>query len=96
MRLGRERQKGVNLALHEQLDRFDLRVGHPIDVLGWVEPDMGSHHRHEQGPGRSHSPHAHALTLQVGDASDAFSAEQLIAADMDTREQRDRIAGVDR
>jgi len=57
---------------------------------------MGSHHCHEQGPGRSHGTHAHALTLQVGDVSDTFSAEQLVTADMDASQQRDRIAGVDR
>src|SRR6516164_6617261 len=93
---GWESQKRVDLALHEQLDWLDRGVGHPLDVLGRVEPDMRGHHGHEQVPGRSESLHAHALALEVGNAADAVLAEQFEAADMNASQHRDRFAGVER
>jgi hypothetical protein len=67
-----------------------------MDVLGGVEPDMGRHHRHEHIIGRPQSLHADALALQVGDAADAFAAEQFVTADHHSGQQHDRFAGVDR
>ena len=45
LRLGRSSKEGVDLALGEELERRDGRVGagHPVDVLARIEPNVRSH-----------------------------------------------------
>ena len=49
LRFGWSGEEGINLALCEELERFDrwVRPGDPADVLAGVEPDMGGHRNQE-------------------------------------------------
>jgi hypothetical protein len=67
-----------------------------MDFLGGVEPDMGGHHGHQQTSGRSQTPYAHTLALEVGDRTDTFRAEQFVATDKNASDQRDLSARVNR
>jgi len=41
--LGREPEERIDLAVDEQVLRFDLRISDPMNVSAWVEPDMSRH-----------------------------------------------------
>jgi hypothetical protein len=96
LRFGREAQEGIDLVLHEQVDGLDV-TGHPIDVLEWVESNMGGHCGDEdvwiraQGMSR-----ADGFAFQVHDTVDAFVREQFITTDMHASEHLDRRSLVDR
>src|SRR5207237_3751861 len=98
LRLGRKAEKGIDLALREQIERFDRRIGgdDPANVLGRIEPDMRGHDGHEGRMGRPQTFDADTLSLQFGYGADALAAEQFEAADMDAGEHDDRYAGIDR
>src|SRR5215469_1204282 len=80
LRLGRETQKRIDLALHKELERSAGRVGDPVNVLGWVEPDRGCQESRKSYPGRSCALRAQALSFQVRDAADAFIPKEFVTA----------------
>ena len=43
----RKSEEGVDLALSKQLDRFDLRARHPLDILGGIESNKRRHRAEE-------------------------------------------------
>jgi hypothetical protein len=45
LRLGREAEKGVDLAVEEQIDRLRVRARHPVDISRRIEPDQRRHRR---------------------------------------------------
>jgi hypothetical protein len=93
LRVGRQGEEGVDLALDEKLLRGRERAGHALDVLDGIEPDIGGH----AGDQRLwHQSGAHLLTLQISDAADAFVRKQRIASDMHSGEYRRRRTGLDR
>jgi hypothetical protein len=47
MRIGRVREKRVDLALRKQVEWLDLGIRDPMDVLHRVEPDLGRHQGHQ-------------------------------------------------
>ena len=92
LRLGRKAEEGIDLALHEQVDRFDV-TRDPVDVLEGIEADIGRHCGHEDMRVRSEIlSNADRLALQIENAVDAFVREQLVAADMHAGEHLDRGA----
>src|SRR6516164_3816023 len=84
LHLRRETEKGVDLALREQVEWLKLRVGNPADVPLGVEANLGGHQRQQRRHGQFHTD---ALALQVGDAADAVVCEQLEAAAMQAGQQ---------
>jgi hypothetical protein len=94
--LGRSSEKGVDLAVRKQLDRVDLRLGDPPDVLGGVEPDMGGGGCQEYVSAIAQGRDADAPAFQIADTVDAFSSKQFETADVNARQQDDRFAGIDR
>jgi hypothetical protein len=96
LRLRLEGPEGIDLALHEKVDRLDRRVENPVDVLRRIEPNMGGDHAQEQVITGPYGFHADTFALQVADAADAFVREQFVAADHHPTEHRDRLTGIDR
>jgi hypothetical protein len=96
LRLGREAKKGIDLARSEQLDRLQLGVDNEMDVGFRVEPNLGSHQRHQRVRLRADPLYADGFALQIADAADVVTAKQFETADHDPAEQCHRLAGVDR
>src|SRR5262245_2442172 len=96
LRLGRESEECIYLALGEEFHRLRRGARDPIDILHRIEPDMRSHAAQKRVLARAQALHAYGLPLQIRDAADAFSREQLEAADMLASHYRDRLAGIDR
>ena len=96
LRLGREAEERVDFAADKQLDRFELGVGDPADVLLRVEPDLGDHQGHENMRVRTRRLDSDGLSLQIGDAADAVPGEQLEAAGHHASQYRYPLAGIDR
>src|ERR1700747_611472 len=67
-----------------------------MNVLVWVEPDMGRHSGQEHVLVRPQARHTDAPTLQIRNAADAVVPEQFEAADMHASQERDRLTGGDR
>src|SRR5215471_8403093 len=85
LRLRREPEKGVDLALGEQVERPDLRIGagDPTYVFCGIETDLKRHEAQQTG----RAPlQADAFAFQTGDAADVVPREQLETADMHTGE----------
>jgi len=74
LRLRRKAQEGVDLGLHEQFERVGpaLGTGHPMDILGGVEPDLGGHQGQHADRGR---PEPDRLALKVGDMANILPGE---------------------
>src|SRR6516165_1740601 len=49
LRLGRESEKRVDLALREQVERLELRVDNPSEIFFRIEPDLGRHQPQQRG-----------------------------------------------
>ena len=96
LRLGWKAEECVDLSVHEQLARADCRTGHPVDVLGRVEPDMRRHGRYEDVGGGAETLHPHCLALEIADAADALARNQLEAAHVHAADDPDLVAGIDR
>ena len=96
LRLGREAEEGVDLAVYEQLHWLGRGTGDPVDIRWpgrgrrrrrcwpktdeWLEPRAGT----PDGP-----------ALQVGDTADLLGREQLETARMNPRQHRDGLARID-
>ena len=92
LRLRRKAQESIDVAVDEKLDRFDRRVGDPMDVSERFEANLGGNKGQQHVRGRPEGLHPDALAIQVGDAADAVVSEQFEIADMYTGQQRNRIA----
>ena len=79
LRVGRQGEERVDLALDEKLLRGRERAGHPLDVLGGIEPDIGGHAGDQR---LRHQSATHLLALQISNAADAFVRKQRIASDV--------------
>jgi len=53
-----------------------------VDILGRVKPNISRQCGREHVLARSHALHADALSLQIGNAVDAFVSKQFEAADV--------------
>ena len=93
LRVGRQGEERVDLALDKKLLRSRKRAGHPLDVLGGIESDIGGHAGDQRLP---HQSTTHLLALQIANAADVFVRKQRIASDMHAGEHRRRRAGIDR
>jgi hypothetical protein len=95
LRLGWKAEEGIDLAVDKTLDRLDRRVGDPVEILDWVEPDLGGQKGQQRVRVRPQGLYPDAFSLQVGDAANAFVSEQFEAADHHTGQQRNRLADID-
>ena len=87
LRLWRRRQKCIDLAVGEHLQW--VRVSNPFDVVGRIEPDIGSHHHQEKMRISIHLSDARPLALEVEHTLDAVVGDQFEAADMHTGQHFD-------
>lgn len=71
----RKSEEGVDLALGKQLDRFDLRARHPLDILGGIKSNKRRHRAEENVVGCLKRRNADGSTLQIGDAAYALLGE---------------------
>ena len=71
----REAEKGVDLAVEEQVDRLGVRARHPVDVLGGIEPDQRRHRRNEDMGAGPQSRDSDRPALEVRDAAYAILGE---------------------
>jgi hypothetical protein len=92
--LGREAEKGVALSGDEPAQGIALRAGDPLDVLLGVEPNVLRHDREVEMAARAQGVDAHAPTLQVADAADRLTREQLVAADVQSADRGHRSAQI--
>jgi hypothetical protein len=63
-----------------------------VNVLGRIKPDVGSQ---ENVLARADGLHAHVLTFEIRDATDALSGKNFEAADVLAADDRDRFASID-
>jgi len=94
LRFRRKPQEGVDLALYEQFERVHPAVGagHPTNVPGGIEPDLGGHQDQQASWGR---PKPDNLAFQIGNVANTLPREQFEAADMDASQYDDRGARLD-
>jgi hypothetical protein len=80
--------------LYEQFERVHPAVGagHPTNVPGGIEPDLGGHQGQQASWGR---PKPDNLAFQIGDVANTLPREQFEAADMDASQHDDRGARLD-
>src|SRR6516225_5149247 len=71
----RKSEEGVDLALSEQLDRFDRCARHPLDILGGIESNESRHRAEENVGACLKRLDAYGSTLQIGDAAYALLGE---------------------
>ena len=95
LRVGRKREKAVDLAVREQPLR--LRRGHrgPRDVFARIEADVRHHARDERIGRSSNGVHGDRLALQVANRADALGAEQLETPRLNAGQHDDGLAPVD-
>src|SRR6266542_1393683 len=97
--LGRQGEKGIELAIDEKIERMDHRIAgrqDPVDIVVRVKPDVSGHGKQECVLVLPADFNPDGLAFQLEDAAYLLPREQLIAADMDAAEHRDRTASVDR
>ena len=71
----RKSEEGVDLTLSKQLDRFDRRARHPLDILGGIESNQCRHRAEENVRACLKRLDADGSTLQIGDAAYALLGE---------------------
>jgi hypothetical protein len=96
LRLGREAEKGVDLALEEQIGRLRVHARHPVDVFGRIESDQRRHRRNEDMRGGLEHRNSYRSALEIRDTVDAVLGEQFEAPDMDACEDGDLLAAIER
>ena len=87
-------QQGVDLPLGQELHGLGRGMGHPGDVLAGVQAHVGDDAGEEDVLGRSQPWHRDALPLQVTDRPDPLRPEQFETADVDSRQQDDRVSRI--
>src|SRR5256885_1882469 len=82
-------------ARQRQYERgVDRRLRHERDVAGGIEAHVRRHAGDEDVMGGSPLGDGDRLALEIADRADALGPEELVAADVDPREENDRRARV--
>ena len=92
---GKPRNASILPSANSSIGLADGLVTQSISSVG-IEPDIGGHDREKHVRARAERLDAHAFALQIEDGADGLVREQLEAAGMHTRQDRDRHAGIDR
>src|SRR5439155_269010 len=93
--LGRESHEGIDPASREALGGLDRRLRDDMDVLARIEADVHEHGGENKVMTGLERHDANGPPLQVADRADPVGSEQFVAADMNSRQNNDRIPSID-
>src|SRR5688572_24514856 len=84
---GEEAHEGIDFPVGKQPHRFGEGMHDPFDILGRIEADVGCHAGEQCVSARVETGHGDCLVLQIVYRAHRADAKQLVAADMNARQQ---------